>query len=48
MMRIYRRLSASASTKIGMLTGKTENYARVGFHRAKVKLQQEMEGYDEG
>nr|WP_271753604.1 hypothetical protein [Bacillus paralicheniformis] len=44
-LRIYGELSFK---EIGMLTGKTENYARVGFHRAKLKLQQEMEGYDEG
>ncbi|MCY7772439.1 sigma-70 family RNA polymerase sigma factor [Bacillus haynesii] len=44
-LRIYGELSFK---EISMLTGKTENYARVGFHRAKVKLQQEMEGYDEG
>ena len=44
-LRIYGELSFK---EIGMLTGKTENGARVGFHRAKLKLQQEMEGYDEG
>ncbi|MED1740272.1 sigma-70 family RNA polymerase sigma factor [Bacillus swezeyi] len=44
-LRIYGELSFK---EIGMLTGKTENYARVAFHRAKLKLQQEMEGYDEG
>ncbi|MCY7780305.1 RNA polymerase sigma factor [Bacillus haynesii] len=44
-LRIYGELSFK---EISMLTGKTENYVRVGFHRAKVKLQQEMEGYDEG
>ncbi|WP_239693138.1 RNA polymerase sigma factor [Bacillus haynesii] len=40
-LRIYGELSFK---EISMLTGKTENYAS----RAKIKLQQEMEGYDEG
>ncbi|MDI5789493.1 hypothetical protein PO124_16825 [Bacillus licheniformis] len=33
--------------EIGMLTGKPKR-CHGGVHRAKVKLQQEMEGYDEG
>ncbi len=41
-LRIYGELSFK---EIGSLLGKSENFARVTFHRAKLKLQKEMEGY---
>lgn len=41
-LRIYGELSFK---EIGILLEKTENYARVTFHRAKLKLQKELEGY---
>ncbi|MCH1625636.1 RNA polymerase sigma factor [Ferdinandcohnia quinoae] len=41
-LRIYGELSFK---EIGILTEKSENYARITFHRAKLKLQKEMEGY---
>ncbi|WP_077619315.1 RNA polymerase sigma factor [Bacillus sinesaloumensis] len=44
-LRIYGELSFK---EIGSLLGKSENFARVTFHRAKLKLHKEMEGYYEG
>ncbi|MEI2401071.1 RNA polymerase sigma factor, partial [Paenibacillus phytohabitans] len=41
-LRIYGELSFK---EIGSLLGKSENFARVTFHRAKLKLYKEMEGY---
>lgn len=41
-LRVYGELSFK---EIGVLVEKSENYARVTFHRAKLKLQKEMEGY---
>ncbi|MFK4998854.1 RNA polymerase sigma factor [Bacillus sp. N9] len=38
-LRIYGELSFK---EIGELVKKSENYARVTFHRAKLKLQKEM------
>lgn len=42
-LRVYGELSFN---EIGALTDKTENYARVTFFRAKLKLQKELEGYN--
>ncbi|RXZ82543.1 sigma-70 family RNA polymerase sigma factor [Paenibacillaceae bacterium] len=42
-MRIYGELSFK---EIAQLIGKSENYARVMFHRAKMKLQEKLEGID--
>lgn len=39
-LRIYLELSFK---EIAQITGKSENYARVTFHRIKLKLQTEME-----
>lgn len=40
---IYLRIRADLSFKeIGMIMGKTENWARVTFYRAKVKLKEEF------
>lgn len=39
--RVYGELSFR---EIGLLMGKSENYARVTFHRAKLKLQRGWEG----
>ncbi|MEH7237144.1 RNA polymerase sigma factor [Bacillus sp. JJ1562] len=41
-LRIYGELSFN---EIGSLLGKSENFARVTFHRSKLKLHKEMEGY---
>lgn len=41
-LRVYGELSFK---EIGILIEKSENYARINFHRAKLKLQKEMEGY---
>ncbi|WP_078556226.1 RNA polymerase sigma factor [Bacillus alkalicellulosilyticus] len=41
-LRVYGELSFK---EIGVLLNKSENYARVTFHRAKLKIQKEMEGY---
>lgn len=43
LLRIYGELSFK---EIGELLGKSENYARVTFHRLKLKLKQEMEGFE--
>ncbi|GIN22464.1 RNA polymerase sigma factor [Siminovitchia fordii] len=43
-LRIYAELSFK---EIGSLIGESENFARVTFHRAKVKLQKEMRVSDE-
>jgi len=40
LLRIYGELSF---TEIGALIGKSENYARVTFHRLKLKIQKAME-----
>ncbi|WP_256855884.1 RNA polymerase sigma factor [Terribacillus halophilus] len=40
LLRIYGELSFS---EIGILIGKSENYARVTFHRLKLKIQKLME-----
>jgi len=42
-LRIYGELSFA---EIGQLVGKSENYARVNYHRAKLKLQKDLEGYN--
>lgn len=42
-LRVYSELSFK---DIGVLVDKSENYARVTFHRAKIKLQKELEGYN--
>jgi len=41
-LRVYGELSFK---EIGMLVERSENFVRVTFHRAKLKLQKEMEGY---
>ncbi|MBP3040656.1 sigma-70 family RNA polymerase sigma factor [Bacillaceae bacterium Marseille-Q3522] len=41
-LRIYGELSF---LEISEIIGKSENYARVTFHRAKLKLQKKLEGY---
>ncbi|ALC82343.1 MULTISPECIES: RNA polymerase sigma factor [Bacillus] len=41
-LRVYGELSFR---EIGSIIGRSENYARVTFYRAKLKLQKEMEGY---
>ena len=38
-LRVFRELSFS---QIGTIFGKTENWARVTYHRARLKLQEEM------
>lgn len=43
-LRLYGELSFK---EIGELMNKTENYARVVFHRAKIKIQKEMRVSDE-
>lgn len=43
-LRIYGELSFK---EIGELIGKSENYVRVTFHRAKLRLQKEMRVNDE-
>lgn len=43
-LRLFGELSFK---DIGEIVGKSENYTRVHFHRTKLKLQAEMEGYDE-
>lgn len=40
LLRIYGELSFA---EIGVLIGKSENYARVTFHRLKLKIQKSME-----
>ncbi|WP_217587587.1 RNA polymerase sigma factor [Lentibacillus saliphilus] len=42
-LRVYGALSFK---EIGQLVNQTETYTRVTFHRAKLKLQKEMEDYD--
>ncbi|MBU9712547.1 RNA polymerase sigma factor [Evansella tamaricis] len=42
-LRIYGELSFH---EIGQLIGKSENYSRITFHRAKLKLQKELEKYE--
>jgi len=42
LLRIYGELSFS---DIGNIINKSENYARVNFHRAKLKIQKELEEY---
>lgn len=44
LLRIYGDLSFK---EIGELTGKSENYTRVAFHRLKNKLQKEMRDLNE-
>jgi len=39
-LRVFGELSFQ---KIGLLFGKTENWARVTYHRARLKLQERME-----
>ncbi|MEG0308764.1 MAG: RNA polymerase sigma factor [Clostridium sp.] len=41
-LRIYGELSFS---DIGNIIGESENYSRVNFHRAKLKIQKELEEY---
>ncbi|WP_261179434.1 sigma factor-like helix-turn-helix DNA-binding protein [Anaerobacillus sp. CMMVII] len=43
-LRVYGELSFK---EIGELVEKTENYARITFHRAKLKMQKELSS-DEG
>ena len=40
LLRIYGELSFA---EIGVLIGKSENYARVTFHRLKLRIQKAME-----
>ncbi len=40
-LRIFGELSFR---EVGMIFGKTENWARVTYHRARLKLQERMEG----
>ncbi len=42
-LRIFGELSFS---QIGTIFGKTENWARVTYHRARMKLQEKMSGSD--
>ncbi len=42
-LRIFGELSFS---QIGTIFGKTENWARVTYHRARLKLQEKMSGSD--
>lgn len=42
-LRVFGELSFA---KIGIIFGKTENWARVTYHRAKLKLQERMNDYD--
>lgn len=44
LLRIYGELSFK---EIGDTLNKSENYARVTFHRGKLKIQKELEGYNE-
>ena len=41
-LRVFGELSFR---EIGMIFAKTENWARVTYHRAKLKIQERMEGY---
>lgn len=40
-LRVFGELSFR---EVGMIFGKTENWARVTYHRARLKLQERMEG----
>ena len=40
-LRVFGELSFS---QIGTIFGKTENWARVTYHRARIKLQEKMSG----
>jgi RNA polymerase sigma-70 factor (ECF subfamily) len=42
-LRVYGELSFA---EIGQLVNRSENYARVTYHRAKLKLQKELEAYN--
>ena len=42
-LRVFGELSFR---EIGMIFTKTENWARVTYHRARLKIQERMEGYD--
>lgn len=42
-LRIFGELSFK---QIGQIFGKTENWARVTYHRAKLKIQERMESYE--
>ncbi len=44
-LRVFAELSFK---EIGKIFGKTENWACVTYHRARKKIQEELEGYDEG
>ena len=39
-LRVFGELSFS---QIGLIFGKTENWARVTYHRARIKIQERME-----
>lgn len=42
-LRVFGELPFS---KIGIIFGKSENWARVTYHRAKLKLQERMNGFE--
>lgn len=42
-LRIFGELSFK---KIGQIFGRTENWARVTYHRARLKIQERMENYE--
>lgn len=42
-LRVFGELSFS---QIGHIFGKTENWARVTYHRARIKIQERMEKYE--
>lgn len=44
-LRVFAELSFK---EIGKIFGKTENWACVTYHRARKKIQEKLEGYDEG
>lgn len=42
-LRVFGELSFS---QIGIIFGKTENWARVTYHRARLKIKERMDGYE--
>ena len=43
-LRVFGELSFS---QIGTIFGKTENWARVTYHRARLKIKERMDGYEQ-
>jgi len=43
---LYMRLQGNSFRHIGLAMGKTENWARVTYYRAKQKIRKEMEGME--